>query len=113
MRLDTCYERSVYMRGRHMKIWHSVIIGIAIIIGFALHAAIRSIPDHAKMQRGYEMQVRMLEMTPQELTIGDTSVLYLPRISYRDLSIDVNYEFYTYADGQLRKVNMTAGETSD
>jgi hypothetical protein len=93
-----------------MKIWHSIIIAIAIIVGFALHAAIRSIPEHARAQRGYEMQVRMMEMTPRELIIGDTSVLYLPRISYRDLSIDVNYEFYTYADGELKKVNMTGDE---
>jgi hypothetical protein len=90
-----------------MKLWHTVIIGIAIIAGFALHSAIRTLPEHAKVRRGYEMQVRMMEMTPKEITIGDTSVLYLPKISYRNLSIDVDYEFYSYVDGELKKINLT------
>lgn len=53
------------------------------------------------------MQVRMMEMTPKEITFGDVSLLYLPRISYRNQSIDVNYEFYLYVDGELKQVKLT------
>ena len=90
-----------------MKLWHTAIIGVSIIAGFALHSAIKALPERTKVQRGYEMQIRMMEMTPREITVGDVSVLYLPRISYRDLSIDVNYEFYAYVDGELKQVELT------
>ena len=90
-----------------MKLWHTAIIGISIVVGLALHSAIKALPEHAKAQRGYEMQVRMMELTPKEISLGDTSVLYLPRISYRNLSIDVDYEFYSYVDGELKQLNLT------
>ena len=90
-----------------MKLWHSIIIGIAIIAGFILHSAIKTLPKHAEARRGYELQVRMMEMTPKEIAIGDTSILYLPKISYRNLSIDVDYEFYSYVEGKLKKIDLT------
>lgn len=90
-----------------MKLWHSVIIGIAIIIGFVLHAAIKTIPECIKLRNGKEMQVRMMEMSPKEIKLGETSVLYLPRISYMDTSIDVNYEFYSFVGGTLKRVKLT------
>ena len=90
-----------------MKAWHSIMIAIGIVVGFVLHSVIQSFSEHARARRGYEMQVRMMEMTPREITVGDASVLYLPRISYRDLSIDVDYEFYTYVDGELKQVRLT------
>ena len=90
-----------------MKIWHSIIIGIAVILGCFLHSTISALPEREKIRRGYEMQVRVMEMTPREIKIGDATLLYLPRIRYRDLSIDVDYEFYTYEEGQLKKLKLT------
>ena len=91
-----------------MKLWHSIVIGISIIIGFVAHAGIKAYSEHERTQRSYELQIRMLEMRPVELSIGGANVLYLPKISYRDLSIDVNYEFYTYSDGALKKLTLSA-----
>ena len=90
-----------------MKIQHSIVIGIAIVIGFVLHAAIGQIPEAMKIQRGYEMQVRMMEMTPKEITVSDSKLLYLPSISYRGLSIDVDYKFFKYQDDRLVQVSLT------
>lgn len=92
--------------GRGMKLKHSIIIGIAIVVGLVLHAAVKSLPEYTRLRQGYEMQVRMMEMRPTEITVGSASMLYLPRISYRGLSIDVDYEFYAYVDGTLRKIDM-------
>ncbi|MCF7957736.1 MAG: hypothetical protein K9M57_04730 [Phycisphaerae bacterium] len=91
-----------------MKIWHSIIIGSAIVMGFGLHAAIKTIPEFVMEYRMHEMQVKMTEMTPKEITVGDTSLLYLPEISYRNLNINVDYKFYTYVDGKLKKVDLNA-----
>ena len=52
------------------------------------------------------MQVRMMEMTPKEIEISGTSLLYLPRISYRGLTIDVDYKFYKYQDDSLVQVSL-------
>jgi len=90
----------------NIKIQHSIIIGIAIIIGFVLHAAISKIPEALKIQRGYEKQIRMMEITPKEFNIGGTSLLYLPRISYKGLTIDVDYEFYRYQDDSLVQISL-------
>ena len=90
-----------------MKLWHSVIIAVGIIVGLVAHGMIRAWPEQERQRRGYEMQLRMLEVMPREIAVGDAKVLYLPRISYRNLSIDVNYEFYTYVDGELKQVKMT------
>jgi len=88
------------------KIWHSIIIGIAIVIGFVLHAAVSKIPEAIKIQRGYEMQVRMMEMTPKEITVSDSKLLYLPSISYKGLSIDVDYKFFKYQDDSLVQISL-------
>jgi len=88
------------------KMWHSVVIGLAIVIGCVLHAAVSKIPEALKIQRGYAMQVRMMEMTPKEIVIGDTSLLYLPKISYRGLSIDVDYKFYRYEANSLVQISL-------
>ena len=90
-----------------MKIWHSVIIGLAIVIGFVLHAGISKIPEAIKIQRGYEMQIRMIEMTPKEIAVGDSKLLYLPSISYKGLSINVDYKFFKYQDDKLVRVSLT------
>ncbi len=84
-----------------MKLLHTVIIAIAIIIGFVLFGFIKSSPEREKIRRGYEMQVRMLEMEPREIRIDGNSLMYLPRVSYQGLSIDVDYEFYKYTDNKL------------
>ena len=88
------------------KIQHSIIIGIAIIIGFLLHAAISKIPEVLKIQRGYEKQIRMMEITPKEFEIGSTTLLYIPRISYKGLAIDVDYKFYRYQDDSLVQISV-------
>lgn len=89
-----------------MKLWHSVIIGVAIIAGLVLHASIKAIPEMSRDRRGAEMQVRMMEMTPKEIKVGETTFLYLPSVSYHDLSISVDYKFFAYVDGQLKQVKL-------
>ena len=64
-------------------------------------------PDREKIRRGYEMQVRMMEVKPKEVKVGGDSLLYLPRISYHNLSIDVDYHFYAYENGNLKKIKLT------
>ena len=91
----------------NMKIQHSILIGIAIVVGFVLHAAISKIPDAMKIRKASEMQIRMMEMTPKEITVGDSKLLYLPSISYKDLTIDVDAKFFKYQDDKLIQVVLT------
>ncbi len=90
-----------------MGIKQSIVIGISIIIGFVLYGVISKIPEAMKVQRGYQMQIRMMEMVPKEITVNNGKLLYLPRISYKGLSINVGYEFYKYQDNKLIQINLT------
>jgi hypothetical protein len=94
-------------KGANMKTSHSIAIGFSIVIGFVLHGAIKAWPEYARNQRGYDLQIRMMEMTPREMSMGDTTVLYMPRISYSEFTIDVDYEFYRYDGTELKQVKLT------
>jgi len=89
-----------------MKFKHSILIGLSIILSVGIYSGTKFLADYLKTKRGHEMQIRMMEIQPKEVTIGDQKVLYLPRISYRDLTIDVNFEFYSIIDGELRKLHI-------
>lgn len=90
-----------------MKIWHSVIIGVAIVIGFTVNGISKAYSEQERYQRGYELQMRMLEITPHAVGLGEEHLLYMPRISYNDLSINVKPEFYRYDGTELQKIRMT------
>ena len=89
-----------------MKIWNSIIIGLAIILGLAAFGISLKTPEMIRDCRAYQMQMKMMEMEPQKIELDDQVLLYLPRVSYQGLHVDINYEFYYYVSNERKLIQV-------
>ena len=94
-----------------MRTLNALVIGICIVIGLAVHAYISrpAEPQTAsERQRESERQVQkqMLEVRPQSISVGNQSLVSMPRIGFHNGQLDVNYDLYRYDDGKLIRVPL-------
>jgi hypothetical protein len=104
-----------------MTTTQTVVIAVAVVVGFALHASIRIYPDTpagarpagsserhelqlAEMAHAAQVQSQALQVQPAALQTRSETLISAPTFSQNDKKVKVDFRFYRYSEGTLVRV---------
>ena len=87
-----------------MRVLEAVIVGILIVVGLVIHGVLtRPAADTRPgvQTNDRDVQIKMMEMHPRAVVLGDQHLLVVPRVSFQNNNVSVNHTFYRMQGNQL------------